>query len=75
MRKIRIVLKSGYTFTFPCENMKVQSIQNQMTGYSFEQANVIFPIYIRMDDVSAVIDEGEYRDDEHRCRFQDSVTG
>lgn len=59
MRKIRIVLKSGYTFTFPCEHMKVKTIDNQLVGYSFDNANVIFPIYIRMDDVSAVIDEGE----------------
>ena len=59
MRKIRIVLKNGYTFTFTCENMKVKTIDNQLAGYSFDNANVIFPMYIRMDDVSAVIDEGK----------------
>lgn len=57
-RKIRVVLKSGFSFTFNCEKMKVKSIENEMTGFSFDGATEIFPMYIRMDDVSAVIDEG-----------------
>lgn len=60
--KIEIVLKNGYSFTFCCEKMKVQSMDNAMSGYTFEGATHPRPLYIRMDDVSAVIDEGPCED-------------
>lgn len=54
---IRIVLKSGYSFSFQCENMKVTTIGNEITGYSFDGAKSTYPMYIKIDDISAVIEE------------------
>lgn len=58
-RNIRIVLKSGYSFVFLCENMKAKRFGDELTGYSFTGATDVFPMYIRIDDVAAIIDEGE----------------
>lgn len=58
-RNIRVVLKSGYSFAFQCEGMKTRSYNGELTGYSFDGAKPICPMFIRLDDISAVIDEGE----------------
>lgn len=57
-RKIRFVMKSGYAFTVLCESMKVESIENEMTRYSYEGGTGSRPLYIRIEDVDAVIDDG-----------------
>lgn len=57
-RQIRFVMKSGYAFTVLCENMKVKSIGNEMTGYSYKGGTGNRPLYIRIENVDAVIDDG-----------------
>ena len=57
-RQIRFVMKSGYAFTVLCENMNVKSIGNEMTGYSYDGGTGSKPMYIRIEDVDAVIDDG-----------------
>ena len=67
-RKITIVLKSGYAFDFQCDTMKVKSLDNVMTGFSFDGATGRCPMYMRMDDISAVIDEAaEAQDLDETC--------
>ena len=61
-RRIRVVLKSGFDFAFSCEDMKVKTIDNQLVGYSYREARPVNPMYIRMEDVPAVIDEGKCED-------------
>lgn len=55
----RIVLNSGFSFTVLCDNLTVKSFENQLTSYSFEGIVGSNPFYIRIDDIAAVIDEGE----------------
>lgn len=62
-RNIRIILKSGYSFVFSCENMKAKFFDGELTGYSFTGATETFPMYIRLDDISAIVDEGESSED------------
>ena len=57
-RQIRFVMKSGYAFTVLCENMKVKSIGNEMTEYSYEGGTGSLPLYIRIENVDAV--DGDY---------------
>jgi hypothetical protein len=57
-RQIRFVMKSGYAFTVLCENVKVKSIGNELTGYSYEGGTGSRPLYIRIENVDAVIEDG-----------------
>lgn len=63
-RSIRVVLKSGYSFVFQCEHMEVRTIGGEISGYSFNGAKSTYPMYIRVDDISAVIDDGETEEGE-----------
>jgi hypothetical protein len=38
--------------------MEVRTIGGEISGYSFNEAKTTYPMYIRFDDISAVIDEG-----------------
>ena len=58
MNRVRFVLKSGYSFVVTCQNVKIDSINNEMTSYSIEGRVGDMPLYIRIDDIAAVIDEG-----------------
>lgn len=54
----RVVLNSGFSFSVLCDNLTIKSFENQLTGYSFEGIVGSNPLYIRIDDIAAVIDEG-----------------
>lgn len=57
--KIRFVMKSGYAFTVLCDNMKAKTIGNEISGYSIDGIKGSKPMYIRIEDIDAVIDDGE----------------
>ena len=61
---IRVVMKSGYSFSFLCDNLKTRSIEGELTGYSYDGAMANRPMYIRIANVDAIIDEGEVEEDE-----------
>ena len=63
-RSIRVVFKSGYSFSFICNNMKTKSIEGELLGYAYESATANIPMFIRIDNVDAIIDEGEAEDGE-----------
>ena len=58
-RSIRVVLKSGYSFSFICDSMKTRATEGELIGYSYEGATVNRPMFIRIENVDAIIDEGE----------------
>ncbi len=62
MNRVRFVLKSGYSFVVTCKNVKINSVNNEMTGYSIEGRVGDRPLYIRIDDIAAVIDEGPVKE-------------
>ena len=57
-RKIRIVLKSGYSFSFLCDTMKVKKCDGNLIGYAFDGATESLPMYVCLESVDAIIDEG-----------------
>ena len=58
MNKLRFIMKSGKSFTVLCENAKITSCEGELTQYSITGIKSNRPLYIRLDDVAAVIDEG-----------------
>ena len=63
MRSICVVMKSGYSFSFPCEKFKTNSIEGVLIGYSYEGATGRRPIFIRLEDVDVIIYEGDVEED------------
>ena len=61
---IRVVMKSGYSFSFLCDNLKTKSTEGELLGYSYEGATANRPMYIRIENVDAIIDEGEAEEGE-----------
>jgi hypothetical protein len=60
--RVRIVLRSGYSFSFCCDELEVRKSDNEITGYTIAGATCPRPMYLRLDDVSAVINEGPCED-------------
>ena len=60
---IRVVMKSGYSFSFLCDNLETRTIDGELTGYSYDGATANIPMYIRITNVDAIIDEGEVEED------------
>lgn len=54
---ILVVMKSGYSFSFMCDRMKVKTIEGELIGYAFEGATANRPMFIRIENVDAIIDE------------------
>jgi len=63
-RSIRVVLKSGYSFSFICDSMKTKSTEGELLGYAYEGATANRPMFIRIENVDAIIDEGEAEEGE-----------
>ena len=61
---IRVVMKSGYSFSFLCDSLKTKSAEGELLGYSYEGATANRPMYIRIENVDAIIDEGEAEEGE-----------
>lgn len=57
-RKICIVMKSGYSFNFLCDKLKIKTLGNELTEYSIDGLKGSRPMYLRIDDVDVIIDEG-----------------
>ena len=56
---IRVVMKSGYSFSFLCDSMTTKTIGVELIGYAYERATTNIPMFIRVENVDAIIDEGE----------------
>lgn len=61
---IRVVMKSGYSFSFLCDNFKSKSFEGELVAYSYDGAMAGRPMFIRLDSVDVIIDEGEIAEDE-----------
>ena len=64
MRKIRFILKSGRQIVFTCEEATIRAVDNNMIGYSLNGLKDKRPLYVRIDDISMVIDEGPVEDED-----------
>ena len=58
MNRVRFVLKSGYSFVVLCENAKIKNVNNELTGYELIGVKGDIPLYMRVNEIAAVIDEG-----------------
>jgi hypothetical protein len=58
IHEIRFVLKNGYSFTVLCRNAKIARQFGEITGYHLEGIVKNSPLYIHIDDIAAIIDEG-----------------
>lgn len=56
--RVRVVLKNGYSFSFCCDELEVRKSDNEITSYTIVGAAFPRPMYIRLDDISAIINEG-----------------
>lgn len=61
--KICVVLKNGFHFTIVCDEVTVKrnTLTGDIVGFSYTGAVENIPIYLRLDDVSAIIQEKERR--------------
>lgn len=62
-RSIRVVMKSGYSFSFLCDSFQSKSFEGELVAYSYDGAGVDRPLFIRLDNVDVIIDEGEIAED------------
>ena len=53
--KARIILKSGADFFVVCDDLKISKSGNELVGMSWTACDENPPVYIRLDDVSAII--------------------
>lgn len=60
MKTFRFILKSGASFDVESEHLTLRHINNELTSYHFEgiRSDLDIALYIRVDDVSAVIQLG-----------------
>ena len=58
MNRVRFILKSGYDIVIFCENAKVKILDNELTGYTLTGVKGYMPLYLRISEIDAVIDEG-----------------
>lgn len=60
------VLKSGAIITVKCEHCTLKNIGNELTQYNiyglFNESD--YPMYIRIEEIAAVVQRGERKDDE-----------
>lgn len=64
MNRVRFVLKCGYSFVVTCENAKICTTGNTVTKYSIDGIKKGRPLYIRIEEIAAVIDEGPVEESE-----------
>lgn len=63
-KKITIVMKSGCSFSFVCEEAEITSVGNELTGYSFKGLSGASPWFIRINDIDAIIETAAPEDEE-----------
>ena len=62
MNKVRFILKSGRSVVVFCENAKIKTIENELTSYVLEGIKGDRPLYFRIGEIVAVIDEGPVKE-------------
>lgn len=67
MSSFDFILKSGAIITVKCEHCTLKHIGNELTQYDingiFSESD--YPMYIRIEEVAAVVQRAERKDDEH----------
>ena len=63
-RSIRIVMKSGYSFSFLCDSFKTKSVEGELHGFTYEGATANWPLFVCIENVDAIIDEGDVEETE-----------
>lgn len=66
METFDFVLKSGAIITVKCEHCTLKHIDNALTQYNLEGLlnESDYPMYIRIEEIAAVVQRGERKDDE-----------
>jgi len=65
MSKFDFILKSGAIVTVECEHCTLKHFDNALTQYNLEGITneSDYPMYIRVDEVAAVVQRAERKDD------------
>ena len=58
MNRVRFILKSGRSVVVLCENAKIKNVNNELTSYELIGVKGDIPLYVRVNEIAAVIDEG-----------------
>ena len=56
--RIRFILKNGRDFVFHCESGRVKTENGEIIGYALAGITGSMPLYIDIEQIAAVIDEG-----------------
>lgn len=62
MNNVRFILKNGYEFVVKCENARVTTTVGEITGYSLTGCTANRPLYVCLEQIAAIIDEGTVTD-------------
>jgi len=65
--RVKIILKSGYAFSMVCDDFTVKHQNGEITGFSYTGATIPRPLFIRVGDISAVIEEGAVSDEHEQA--------
>lgn len=65
MKTFDFILKSGAIITVKCEHCTLKHIDNELTQYNLDGLfnENDYPMYIRIEEVAAVVQRAERRDD------------
>ena len=58
MNRVRFILKNGCNIVVFCENAKIGAFDNELTSYTLTGIKGDMPLYLRISEIDAVIDEG-----------------
>lgn len=66
MSRFDFILKSGAIITVKCEHCTLKHISNELTQYNIDGLlnESDYPMYIRIEEVAAVVERAEREDDE-----------
>jgi len=60
--RVRFILKSGKDFVVHCAKGRVKTVEGQIVGYELAGITANMPLYIDIEQIAAVIDEGPIDD-------------
>ena len=63
MNRVRFILKSGRDIVVFCENAKIKAFDNELAGYTLTGIKGDTPMYLRISEIAAVIDEGPVKEE------------
>lgn len=63
MNNVRFILKNGCEFVVKCKNARVTTTMGEITGYSLTGCETNRPLYVCLEQIAAIIDEGTATDD------------